>query len=457
MDMQNNEMKAKAILKKHRIFGNLLTIWLLVMLVGISLLISDLLGKVLCLALCYLLYLLAFYFMSMKDVMFPLTLRLDAPLHYELVKQGKLVAISAIYQIQAEYFVGHYANVIALCYEKLKDTRVNKRWRYYYLSYLANTYFDLGEEERLREVCDRFYGEIASERNKERVFKRFRGFSFFSTYLNRNFEACDQYLQEKTEKNPLLRINSLYLKARVAWLKGDTESAKASFEAVIAEAPLLHYAKLSEAALKAMENGTDYRETIKPLLETETPAPLKPPAASGFLNGYNKVIRIVLIVLIVFCILVTLIGKLLDRETQTWEEYCAEVEMIVEADYGDVEFLDIFDLYDGDFWVDSMFICKTEDSVLIGSVYYYTDSFDDSLYYEIQAEVPIASLLAADFSRYINTYDSVTEYCTVTSGFYKNREDVPEDTAYFVALDVDGKTVYFAVTDVQYTEYDYIV
>ena len=273
--MDNNEQKAKAILKKHRIFGNLLTIWLAAMLVGIFLLISDLLGNVLCITLCYVFYRLAFYFMSVKDFMFPLSLRLDAPLHYELVKQGKIAAYSAVYQIQAEYFVGHYANVIALCYEKLNDKRVNKRWKYYYLSYLANTYFDLGEEERLREVCDRFYRELASERKRERIFKRFRGFSFFSTYLNRNFEACDQYLQEKTEKNPLLRINSLHLKARVAWLKGDTESAKASFEAVIAEAPLLHYAKLSDAALKAMENGTEYREAIKPVLETETPAPLK--------------------------------------------------------------------------------------------------------------------------------------------------------------------------------------
>ena len=452
--MDNNEQKAKAILKKHRLFGVLLTVWLAAMLVGIFLLISDLLGKVLCITLCYVLYRLAFYFMSMKDFMFPLTLRLDAPLHYELVKQGKIAAYTAVFQIQAEYFVGHYANVIALCYEKLNDKRVNKRWKYYYLSYLANTYFDLGEEERLREVCDRFYRELASERKRERIFKRFRGFSFFSTYLNRNFEACEQYLQEKTEKNPLFRINVMYLKARTAWLKGDTDTAKTAFEAVVAEAPLLHYAKLSEAALKAMENGTDYRETIKPILETETPAPLKPPASSGFLNGYNKVIRIVWIVLVVFCILVTLIGKLLDRETQTWEEYCAEVETIVEADYGEIELLDVFDLYDGDFWVDAMFIFKTRDSVLIGSVYYYPDS--DSLYYEIQAEVPIASLLAEDFSRYINVYDSVTEYCTVTSGFYKNREDVPEEYAYFVALDIDGKTVYFAVTNVQYSEYDYI-
>ena len=138
------------------------------MLAAIFWLISDLLGKILCLTLCYVFYRLAFYFMSVKDFMFPLSLRLDAPLHYELVKQGKIAAYSAVFQIQAEYFVGHYANVIALCYEKLNDKRVNKRWKYYYLSYLANTYFDLGEEERLHEVCDRFYGEICSSHKVKR-------------------------------------------------------------------------------------------------------------------------------------------------------------------------------------------------------------------------------------------------------------------------------------------------
>jgi len=444
MDIDHNERRAKSILRKYHITAALISLLYLAAVFALLFLADDWAVQVWGIVLCTVLFYLISRIMSARTIMLPLILRLDAPLYYALVKRGRMAGVSAIHQIQAEYFVGHYANVISLCNQKLEARRADKQWKYYYFSYLANSYFNLGDDERLREICNRFYQSLASERKKDKIFKRFEGFSFFSVYLNRNFEACEQYLS-KVQKNPLLHINTVFLKARTALLKEDAAQAKTCFETVVAEAPLLHYARLSEAALQAMENGEEYREAVSVFSEAEVPAPLQPPAVASFLHVYSKVIRILFIALVLFCTVILLIGKVIDSGSQSWDEYCAEIETLVEADYGDVTVLDAFDLKKEDFWVDAMFICKTSDSILVGSLYYYEDDWDTT-YYEIQAQISLSTLLSDDFRQMSHTYDSVTEECSVTSAFYANEGDVPEKNYYSTVFDVEGRRFAFAVT-----------
>ncbi len=445
MDTRDLTRKAKSILRKHTVklcVGEILGLLAFFAIVYWS---ESMTLKVMSIVV-FLLYLSLFAsFLTFKDLLSSLSMKMDAPLYYEIVKQGKFCNVSAVYQIQAEYFIGNYTNVIDICNRKLEEKRIAKRYQYYYFYYLANTYFNLGEDDKLREICDRFYQNLASERKKERIFKRFADFSFFNIYLNRNFDACEEHLN-KVQKIPLVLADVAFSKARVALLKGETEEAKKYFEKVIAEAPLLHYAKLSEAALQAMENGTDYRDAMVPFMEKENPKPLEPPAVAAFFPVFRKVMTVILAVLIAVYAILMILNKINDESWADWEEYCREIEALVETDYGEAELLDAFDLEKDDFWVDAMFLCKTADSVLICSAYYYTG--EDTLYYEVQAEIPLSVLLAEDFCQLINTYDAVTEDCSVESGFYKNKNDVPSDNYYSVSFVIEGKTVYFAVTEI---------
>ena len=459
MDTKNYEQQAKSILKKHRITVYLSCIVFLAAVFCYSFflpaLIPDFGVRTLLLIALLILYVGFILYLSTKDIMFPLILHLNAPLHYEIVKQGKLFSPSAVQLIQAEYFVGNYANVIRLCNQKLNDQKAKKNWKYFYLAYLAKTYFDLGEEERLREICDRFYQLLSTDKKREKILKRFEDIPFFSVYVNRNLEACEQYAN-KPQKFPVQRMVIDFLKARLALLKGETEEARKGFEKIIAEAPLLHLATLSKLALEGMENGTDYRESVAPILEKEITEPLKPSAATPALNVFNKVLGVLMIVIAVFVVIAFLLSKV---DWSGDEAYKKEIEAIVEVDYDGVEVLEFFDLYKDDFWVDAMFICKTNDSVLIGSIYYYEDDYDDyfyndyETYYEVQAEIPLSNLMADDFIQITNLYESVTEYCSVTSGFYANEADVPVDHYYFTSFVIDGKTVYFAVLDVQFEDW----
>ena len=453
MDTKNYEQQAKSILKKHKIVVGLVGLVYLALVVCYSFFLTDLIPdfavRTLLLIATLVLYYVFIRYLSAKDIMFPLIFQLNAPLHYEIVKQGNLFSPSATHIIQAEYFVGNYANVILLCNQKLKEKNAKKLWKYYYLAYLAKTYFDLGEEERLREICDRFYQLLSTDKKREKILKRFENIPFFSVYVNRNLEVCEQYAN-KPQKFPIQRMGTDFWKARLSLLKGETEEARKAFEKIIAEAPLLHLATLSELALKGMENGTDYRESIAPMLEKEITEPLKPSAATPALNVFNKVLGVLMIVIAVLVVIAFLLSKVDWSGDKAYEK---RIEAIVEVDYGDVDILDSFDLYTDDYWVDAMFICKTYDSVLIGSTYYY-DNYDNKydIYYEIQAEVPLSNLMADEFTKVTNLYESVTEYCTVTSGFYVNRDDVPEDNYYFTSFEIDGKTFYFAVLDVQFED-----
>ena len=453
MDIKNYEQQAKSILKKHKITLYLTGLVYLVAIFANIFFLPDLIENfavriLLLIAVCFL-YFAFIRYLSAKDLMFPLFFHLNAPLHYEILKQGKIVSPSATHMIQAEYFVGNYANVILLCNQKLKDKKAKRLWKYYYLTYLANTYFDLGENERLRETCDRFYELLASDKKREKILKRFENIPFYSVYVNRNFEACEQYAN-KPQKFPIQKMLIHFWKARLALLKGETEEARKGFEKIIAEAPLLHLATLSELALQGMENETDYKKSIAPMLEKEITEPLKPSAATPFLNGFNKVCNIILIVIAVIFMILLFLSKVDWSGDSAYEK---EIESLVEIDYDDVDVLDFFDLYKDDYWVDAMFICKTNDSILIGSTYYY-DNYDNKydIYYEIQAEVPLSNLMADEFTKVTNLYESVTEYCTVTSGFYVNQADVPNENYYFTSFVIDGKTFYFAVLDIQFED-----
>ncbi|MBE6666533.1 MAG: hypothetical protein E7603_10045 [Ruminococcaceae bacterium] len=444
MNNQTNEQKAKASIKKLKMIGIFTLLLYLVSMAAIIFLVDDFRFGILCIALACIFYIAFISVLNARTISFPLILRLDAPLYYELIKQGKSVNTSAVYQIQAEYFVGHYANVIELCNKKLEDRHVERRWRYYLFSFLANAYFNLGEDEKLREVCNKFYAFLASDRKKEKVLKRFYDFPFFTVFVNGNFEACEQYLKQPKKQTPLQRISLAFWKARVDLCKGETEEAKNGFEKIIAEAPLVTYAELSKKALEAMENGGDYREAVAPLAEAENPAPLQPPAIASFFKVYNKVLNVILIVLVCFLAVVFLISWVLNLD---WDPHDKAVEVLLEEDLGEVDMLETFDLEKDDFWVDSMFLCKNTEFILVGSTYYYTDE-EYTLYYEIQAQVPLSTLLAEDFRQITNVYDAITEECTVTSAFYANREDVPDENYYLTSFVIEDKTFYFTVTKI---------
>ena len=112
METKNYEQQAKSILKKHKIIVCLTEIVYLAAFLCyiffLPALIPDFVVRTLLLFASLLLYVVFLLYLSAKDITFPLIFHLNAPLHYEIMKQGKIFSPSSAHQIQAEYYRFRY-------------------------------------------------------------------------------------------------------------------------------------------------------------------------------------------------------------------------------------------------------------------------------------------------------------------------------------------------------------
>ena len=448
MTEKTNEQRARSILRKYKIVLCIDMFSLLALLFFVLLEAESLLLKFIVLVSVFFCVHFLSAILFMRFIFPVLTKEMNAPLYYEIAKRGK---VSFQYQVIGEYFIGNYVNVIALCRKKLANKKISANDEYFALNYLANTYFVLGEDEYLKEICERFYAKLSTDRRRERIFKIFRGFEFYSVYLNGNIEACESFLRKK-EKDPLSRVSYQYKEARVALMKGETEEAKALFAKTVSEAPLLHYSTLSAAVLEGMENGTDYRESAVSLCKNPNPTLFLSEKRTSAIHRLNKITLIVGIVAIVFYVFVFAllkIGEDFQGDFESWED---EIEIAVETDMGDVEMLTAFDLEKGFDYVESMFICKNGENLYIGAAYYlYEDeeayyADDYTIGYDIFAEIPLSALMAEDFDRVSHEYKAVSSAYTVKSMVVKTKR-LSGDYEYKTYFEIDGVKFCFAVTE----------
>ena len=380
-----------------------------------------------------------------KFLMAPLLDHLDVALYREIVIGRRSLAPLASWRINAEYFSGNYQNVIALC-TQMCNRESEKKNQYHYLGFLANVYFDRGDAERLREVCEAFDRRLASEKNQKqqrKIAARFLRLQAYKCFLENDWERCLALLS-KTAKTNINVVYQAYFKARVALEKGEMDEAKQLFETVIQMAPALNYAELSMHGIEAMEKGVSYGDTFTdlPVAEVIEVPPMPKTYAIRFLST-----TLFLVVVVYYC------GRLIDWENRRkeYEEelaaYREEICVLVEDDYDGVEVLELlWPEKDGEI-VDSMFLCQTDDGVILGSVYSYED--EDELYFDRNMFVDFETLESEQTPLAEATFACATSDYMVSGAFYRNESEIPTDNYYCKALSVNGKTVYFAITAIE--------
>ncbi len=443
MTSQSNIQKAKSVLRKYRVISVLCVIGIFLPVILSIFFKVHLLLLAAVLVASYLLSNLILATLFFGILGRPLTHSLDAPLYHEIIKQGKAGHASGVNQAGAEYYVGNYANAIAICRQKLAEPRYARIYRFHYYHLLANCYFDLGEDRKLKEICDLFYQNLALERKREKILKKFAPMKFYSVYANGNLEACEQYLNQ-TQKDNLSRVSAEFQKARIAWLRGETEQAKASFEEVIRTAPLLHYAVISEKALQAMKNGGGYADAVTPIVTEPDKAFFWALPKGGTLHTVTKILVAVIVFFVLF---LTFVSGIAEGFQNLDVPYYEEVETLVGQDYEGVQVLHVFELDKNGKWIDTLFLAETKDSVLICSYYSYVG--DEKLYYRVLEEIPLSAFAAEDFSPITQKYKAITSEFWIHSGFYKRRSEIPDKDEYTVKITVNGESFYFAVTEIK--------
>lgn len=242
---------------------------------------------------------------------------LDKDLDSELFKNVVLGSsnISYIDLIQVAYFIGEYSTVIHIGTTLLKDEKIykNKKLRYYFLSFIAHSYFESSNYKKLKAMCNGF---MKLKRQNDKYFRESAPiFDFYSKYLNGEYEYCKNLCiaRKKETENSMSKIVSLHqdlLYAMACYQSGDMEVSKQYFEKVISEAPnLMNYSKLATIYINSINNKSkvEYKSTEDeeeyPLLKS-----LKIESRPG--SQLEKILRYTLSTIIVLGFMVYIIAAL---------------------------------------------------------------------------------------------------------------------------------------------------
>ncbi|MBO5323178.1 MAG: hypothetical protein J6A88_03650 [Oscillospiraceae bacterium] len=366
----------------------------------------------------------------------------NTPLFYQLMYQGKAFNESGIPQIQAEYSVGNFGNVIPACRKKLADAKCFKKYKYAYLSLLAHCYFVVGDDGKLKEICDWYSQCLAVDKKKVKAPNQLTIFDYFNAYLNRDTDTCVRYLS-RNAINAFMQTELDFERARLLLLKGENEAAKTLFAQIAASAPMTNYGLLSKQAVATMDAGEPYGAAFADFTENADYAVMPPSKAATV----SKVVRIACFTFSALCIIALIVVNLLPGIRES--DYRKELQSIISSDYGQVEIIEMFNLEKGDEVVDSMFIAMSEENIIVGCTYWYEN--DDTMYYDVQVEKKISSFKN-------RPYESCYFICKTSpysgKGFFCNDSSyIPKDAYYTVSFRLDGKTYYFVIDEVSVSDW----
>lgn len=377
--------------------------------------------------------------------------KLDVALYREIVKQGKMYGNLGMWAIMGEYSAGNYEAVITACEQRLNDPR-SEKYHYWFVIKLANVYFDMGDDERLDRTCRAYQALLASmpPRRSRKLERRARRMEFFAAYLAHDYDHCRSILMEKVPKEPpLLQMGLCYRKARLHLALGETEEARACFEQVVQTAPQINYAMLSAHALEAMERGEAYGASLVLPESDEVFVPYREPTkAKKAVAICSRIVVIVGTVLAVIGGALVLYGEYQDwKYKKEYQAYVEQLELAIEQDYDGVEILETFDLEVDGQTVDSMFLCRSEEALLFGTVYRYEGEQDFYCQYHAKMSVeslkdPIPIWSNGRFDCVVTDYHGIYHFCTT-------KNICPDNIQYQCRVTVDGVTVEFFLTNVE--------
>lgn len=128
--------------------------------------------------------------------------------------------------------------------------------KYNYFLILSRVYFDIGDNEKLKTVCEKFrnYEKDSTKKIKDNTIK------LFESYLKEDFDECEKILEDSLSKQTsktsnIIKMSQVFYTAAIKYYSGDKDTAKKLFEKVICEAPKLNYAKLSEKYIIAIDSS----------------------------------------------------------------------------------------------------------------------------------------------------------------------------------------------------------
>lgn len=446
--MQNNPdviQKAKRYVKRYKIWCTIFGFCIVLGYCSVALQ-GNIIATLVALVVLLLIILIGSPIVFNKCILSILNKKLDADTYLATVYQGNFDTPAALWQLYGEYFCGHYQNVISICKLKLNDPKTANRYKYHYLTYLANVYFDIGDDENLRSVCEQYEIALAKEKPSKQANcrTRFPRMTFYNLYLKQNIDACITWVNTPT---PIIlnQYHRKLCKARLSLMQGNAEEANEYYEVLAKEAAHLNYGKLAIKQLAEQKNQ-EVDDSLQTLTVSDESADV-----TLYPANRRKLRKIIGICLVAFILIYSAVGvlRVLDSEKKyerEMEAYRESIRVLVEQDYDGVAVIETFTLKNGEDIIDTMFICKTDKDIIVGCTYVYDENPEQ--YYEKMTDISIASLSEDRSPLWYCSFPSKTSHNQIESYFYTVEADIPADYVHLSTFEINGQKVYYVITEI---------
>ncbi len=251
------------------IFGIvLISLWILLYFI-----IQSYIGAILSLLIMLILMKVAIRIIANKTLLSVLIEGLDA---YEFLKivNDKRLFPPLLYRIHASISVGDYQSVVNIATSKMQQEKCALKIKFLCLCTLARAYFELGDYEKLKTVCVKYEEYRDSYPNASYLRPPHSLWTFYQDFLNHNYEACQALCEKRnTSLKPKAayrnyhRLQNNFYCAVACYSNNEFEKAKKMFEVIMATAPNMHLAKVSQKYVEAIESNSQpvlYEENILP-------------------------------------------------------------------------------------------------------------------------------------------------------------------------------------------------
>jgi tetratricopeptide (TPR) repeat protein len=195
-------------------------------------------------------------YLGVKHFISILIIEKDGKKFASVMKPSKYFSPSAQYRALGAYYAGDHRETVNICTKAMKS-EAGKNRECFYAEKLARTYFELGDDDKLRSVLNYFNKYTAASTKGEAIRKNFPVMDFFAAYLGGDISECERALEagaeiEKRQYANLYNSQRNFLFAAACFRLGEKERARNIFEEVICDAPKTHFSRLAHKYLDAI-------------------------------------------------------------------------------------------------------------------------------------------------------------------------------------------------------------
>ncbi len=252
----NSFKKKRVILHRYYLSGLLVSLLYLSIAIPLLIIYHNIWSVILCVLLYFIMVIPLARVISKKIIGSVLFNELDAQTFQEIMNDKHLLPHLG-YRIGGALSIGDYQIVVNNVEFKMRNKRCSLRQQLSYLSLLSRVYFELRDFEKLRDLYGK-YNTLKDRHSEKSMFQsQYSVWTYYESFLKREYETCKALckapLNMKAWGSNYVKLEKDFYYAVACYENGEMEEAKKAFENIIAFAPNMYLANVSQKYIKGIE------------------------------------------------------------------------------------------------------------------------------------------------------------------------------------------------------------